>query len=85
MHIFPQRESELQPACQRKVVVTRVSKVLLDYGNLVGGCKDLLDVLTRLRLISDDSPEWCIEQYAQQRSRHVRQTIIEVSDISPVR
>jgi hypothetical protein len=38
---------------------------LLDYANLVGGCKPIPDVLKRLGYLKDDSPKWVTLVYAQ--------------------
>jgi hypothetical protein len=38
---------------------------LLDYANLVGGCKPIPDVLKRLGYLKDDSPKWWDAVYAE--------------------
>lgn len=48
------------------VCVTRHSAGVLDYGNLVGGCKPVLDALVRVGLLVDDSPKWVTEAYQQE-------------------
>jgi hypothetical protein len=50
---------------KRKVTITRHSAGTLDKGNLIGGCKPLLDALVRLGLLVDDSPEWLDDHYRQ--------------------
>lgn len=47
------------------VTFTRYSSGELDYGNLVGGCKGLLDALRYEGVIHDDSPRWVEERYLQ--------------------
>lgn len=60
LHLRPGRRK----AC---VHITRIGKGTLDYGNLVGGCKVLIDRLVNLGLIVDDSPQWLTESYDQRR------------------
>lgn len=56
----------LHPAAgKRKVTIVSYRKRLLDYGNLVGGAKPILDALKKLGWIVDDSPAWVIEEYKQ--------------------
>jgi len=58
------------PAPVRAVVrIIRYSKRTLDYGNLVGGAKPVLDALVREGVIHDDSPRWVHELYLQERAR----------------
>lgn len=38
---------------------------LLDFANMVGGCKMINDSLTRLGYLHDDSPKWMLFTYAQ--------------------
>jgi Holliday junction resolvase RusA-like endonuclease len=38
-----------------------------DYGNLVGGCKPVLDAMKAAGLIVDDSPKWSEQIYKQER------------------
>lgn len=52
--------------------VLRVGPRQLDYGNMVGGFKPLLDVLVRVHLLRDDSPEWLSDVYTQQIGRPAR-------------
>jgi Holliday junction resolvase RusA-like endonuclease len=42
---------------------------LFDYDNLVRGCKPVIDCLTRLGWIADDSPALLAVDYAQEQSR----------------
>lgn len=38
-----------------------------DYGNLVGGCKVVLDAMVDAGLLVDDSPKWSEQIYKQER------------------
>lgn len=38
---------------------------LLDFANMVGGCKPIPDCLKRLGYVKDDSPRWVIIEYKQ--------------------
>jgi hypothetical protein len=38
-----------------------------DYGNLVGGCKVVIDAMKHAGLLVDDSPKWSDQQYRQER------------------
>lgn len=53
------------PAEKRTVVITRYSAGELDKGNLIGGCKALLDALVLMGLIFDDSTKWLEDHYQQ--------------------
>lgn len=39
----------------------------MDYGNLVGGCKPVLDALVKVGVLYDDAPKWVREHYDQER------------------
>ena len=41
---------------------------MYDYGNLVGGCKPLVDELVKAGLLVDDSPQHVVEEYDQERA-----------------
>lgn len=56
-------------AAKTQLTITRHSAGELDYGNLVGGCKPLLDALVREGLIFDDSPTWLDDAYAQKPAK----------------
>ena len=63
------------PAPVRAVVrVIRRGPRDLDYGNLVGGAKPLLDALVREHVVHDDSPRWLEEIYLQERVRKGRES-----------
>ena len=54
---------------KRQVKITRFSTRLLDYGNLVGGCKPLLDAMKLSGLIVDDAPKWINDEYFQEKCK----------------
>ena len=60
-----------------RVTVTIEHARLYDADNAISGCKPLLDSLTRLVLIRDDSPEW-IELHVEQVKSRENQTTIEI-------
>jgi Holliday junction resolvase RusA-like endonuclease len=63
---------------KRRVRVTRFGRQL-DYDNLVGGCKPLVDALVRAGLIVDDSPDHVAVEYCQEKcKRKDARTEIEV-------
>jgi hypothetical protein len=39
-----------------------------DYGNLVGGCRPLVDALVRLRWLVDDRPACLLAEYMQRKA-----------------
>jgi hypothetical protein len=49
----------------RRVIIERRGVRALDYDNLVGGCKPLVDALCRAGLLWDDAPKHCQIQYTQ--------------------
>ena len=63
-----------------RVMVTIEHARLYDADNAISGCKPLLDSLTRLVLIRDDSPEWMELEVRQVKSRE-NQTTIEVTPL----
>lgn len=54
---------ELAP--RMRVQITSHRKALLEYDNLVGGAKPLVDALRDVHLIRDDSEEWADIEYLQ--------------------
>ena len=56
---------------QQKYEITIKSnrKKLLDYDNLVGGCKHLIDALIEEKFIFDDSPEYIFMKFEQRANR----------------
>ncbi len=57
----------------------RFGAKLLDYGNLVGGCKPLLDCFVDSELLVDDSPKWCKESYGQTVDPKNKRTEVTIS------
>lgn len=54
-----------RPYQNRRVTIERRGVRLLDYDNLVGGCKPLVDALCRSGLLWNDSPKYCQITYRQ--------------------
>lgn len=80
---MPDKRSENTPKrdnpARRRLVITRHSAGELDYGNLVGGCKPLVDALVREGLLYDDSPKWLDESYLQAKTTKGRgRVVVEV-------
>lgn len=54
---------------RRKLTITRFAvsrRHLLDRGNLIGGCKPLLDAAIHQGLIVDDKEEYLDDEYRQE-------------------
>jgi len=69
-----------QPRSFKHVSIIRHGVRELDYDNLVGGCKLLLDALSRAGLIWDDSGRYVHVEYAQQKvSKSNTKTLIAVA------
>ncbi len=61
-----------------RVIITSLRQRLLDYDNLVGGCKGLLDAMKRIGILVDDGPKWIDTTYIQEtRKKPERKTVIE--------
>lgn len=55
----------------RRAIITRHyrrGRRAFDYANLVGGCKPLIDALSKEKLLVDDSPKWCSTYFMQEPS-----------------
>ena len=66
-----------------KVIITVCNSRLLDYDNLVGGNKKLVDCLKQKKLIWDDRPEYLIVEYRQEKcKRGLERTIVEIENIA---
>jgi hypothetical protein len=78
--VVAQHPDQLQPR-KRTVIIRRYSAGELDPGNLVGGCKPLIDALVRVGLIYDDRSKWLDAKYEQHPApaRHGR-TEIEIME-----
>lgn len=64
---------------KRTLTITRYTRhrqFLLDRGNLVGGCKPLLDAATRQGLILDDREDYLDDIYEQQVDADERVVIV---------
>lgn len=63
---------DIPPATvRRRVLVTRIftgRSRRFDFGNLVGGCKPLLDAMTLVGMILDDKELYLEDHYYQERS-----------------
>lgn len=49
------------------VRITRHSPRKLDYDNLAGGCKPLVDALVKAALVVDDTCDWVVVEYLQDK------------------
>jgi hypothetical protein len=59
-----------------KVSILSLRKKQLDYDNLVGGCKQLIDALIDEKFIYDDSPDYLEIKFSQTIVKTDYQTII---------
>lgn len=50
---------------RKTVIIFSFRANFLDNGNLIGGCKPILDVLVDLGVLVDDSLEWLEDHYYQ--------------------
>jgi hypothetical protein len=72
-----------RPTTRRRLVIERHSSGRLDRGNLIGGCKPLLDALRDEGAIRDDSEDWLDDSYVQVKAgRGYARTVIEVSELA---
>lgn len=62
--VLAKKELQLAPV-PRSVIFIRCGVRQLDKGNLIGGCKSLLDALVKGGLFVDDSPRWIDDHYDQ--------------------
>ena len=60
------------------VEIVRYGARELDHDNLVGGCKGLVDILTSVGLIGDDSPQWTTIRYEQHSPTPARDRRTEI-------
>ncbi len=75
--------AQLKPVVRLKaavrMVITSYRKILIDYGNLVGGCKMIPDNLVKLGYLWDDKPQWLSCEYLQFKAPEaMRGTLIEI-------
>jgi hypothetical protein len=59
---------EAAPRCKRRVEVIRRGLRTLDFDNLVGGFKPVLDAMRMEFLLFDDSPDWVDGKYRQEKN-----------------
>ena len=64
-------------APKMQVRITSYRAKTLDYDNLVGGMKPLVDALKDACLLRDDSPEWANISYVQVAGKE-RKTVVEL-------
>ncbi len=63
----------------REMRITSYRKILIDYGNLVGGCKMIPDCLIKLGVLWDDKPQWLKCEYLQFKAPEaMRGTVVEI-------
>jgi len=66
---------------QRMVKIISYRKRTLDFDNLAGGAKQLLDAMKHAGLLVDDSPAFALVTYQQQLCGGLKpHTVIEVKD-----
>lgn len=75
--------ADSRPDELRQLYILRRGKRLLDYGNLVGGAKLLVDAVVRENLLHDDSPAWVQDTYTQQRAKQ-SSTLVWVGGLQDV-
>ena len=69
-----------RPRQFRHVSIVRHGVRVLDFDNLVGGCKPLLDALERAELIYSDAPQYLRVEYSQHKSTAKRvRTVVTIS------
>jgi hypothetical protein len=82
-HLRAQLSPKERPDHKVRLVVTSYRNRLLDYGNLVGGCKAIPDCLIRLGYLHDDAPKWLDCEYRQtQVPRGAERTVIVIDEPS---
>ncbi len=63
----------------RQMRITSYRKILIDYGNLVGGQKMSPDCLIKLGVLWDDKPQWLSCDYQQFKAPEaMRGTVVEI-------
>ena len=66
----------IEPRKKCSILVISYRKRLLDYDNLVGGCKQLVDAMIEECLIHDDSPDFLDIKYEQYKAKEEHTMII---------
>lgn len=67
---FRWHQQSAKPEVRRLVIITSHRRKVLDDDNFRIGCKPIIDILTRLNLLRDDSPRWIFAQYYQETISH---------------
>jgi Holliday junction resolvase RusA-like endonuclease len=70
------RKIPLAECKKYSIVILSYRKKKLDYDNLVGGCKHLIDALIDERFIHDDSPDYIDIRFEQHISNEYNTIII---------
>lgn len=69
-----------RPHQHRLVQIERYSARELDHDNFVGGCKPLVDALSRAGLIWDDSQKYVTVEYGQRKATaRTARTVVAVA------
>ena len=63
----------------RRVEIVRVGKRTIDQCNIPSGCKGLIDCLTELGHLYDDSPQWASFSFAQRKCGEGESPHMEIS------
>jgi hypothetical protein len=66
---------------RRRVEIRSFRQNILDYDNLVAGCKPLIDALQHHRLIWDDRPEFLDLEISQEIDRRYKRTEIIIFEV----
>lgn len=73
------RERRVPPIVKCRVEIIRYGSRGLDYDNLVGGAKGLVDTLVRTGWLRDDSAKWAAIEYRQEKcKRGEEKTVVRV-------
>ncbi len=68
---------------RRRIVITRYGARVLDYDNLVGGAKPLVDAIRRSELIEDDRPACVDLEYNQNKCpKKDERTVITITEVA---
>ena len=68
----------------RTIRITSVRKLLLDYGNLVGGAKPLMDAIVKMGHLVDDSPKHSHQIYEQRKKARGEEEGTLIEFVEPV-
>ncbi|MCI0659022.1 MAG: hypothetical protein L0170_18365 [Acidobacteria bacterium] len=73
-------KAEAEKHCIR-VKITIVRRSELDYDNLVGGCKPVVDALKNVGFLKDDSPRWARVEYYQAAKNTTPHTLFSIAPV----